>query len=82
VEERLAESLGVAPGHVEGRRVGDWILLDYIEFVVHVFTAEKRRFYALERLWGDAPQVAVAAESAPAARGATRARRSRPTASS
>ena len=81
VEERLLAELGIKAGHVEGRRTGDWILLDYIDFVVHVFTREKRAFYALERLWGDAPQVPVAAETQPAARPA-RARRSRPSASS
>ncbi len=81
VEERLASELRIKTGHVEGRRTGDWILLDYIEFVVHVFTREKRGFYALERLWGDAPQVEIAAEPAPAARRAP-ARRSRPSASS
>ena len=42
---------------VEGRRTGEWILMDYVDFVVHVFTAEKREFYRLERLWGDAPRV-------------------------
>ena len=82
VEERLGNELGVKAGHVEGRRTGDWILLDYIDFVVHVFTGEKRAFYALERLWGDAPQVEIATEAAPVARRATRARRPRPAASS
>jgi ribosome-associated protein len=42
---------------VEGRRTGDWVLLDYFDFVVHVFLQEKRAFYGLERLWGDAPRV-------------------------
>jgi ribosome-associated protein len=81
VEERLSEELGVKAGHVEGRRTGDWILLDYIDFVVHVFHRDKRAFYALERLWGDAPQIDVAAEAAAPARRA-RSRRSRPSASS
>jgi ribosome-associated protein len=48
------------PKHVEGRRVGDWILIDFIDVVVHVFVDEKREFYGLERLWGDAPHVAIA----------------------
>jgi ribosome-associated protein len=47
------------PKHVEGRRVGEWILLDFIDVVVHVFVDEKREFYGLERLWGDAPRVAI-----------------------
>jgi ribosome-associated protein len=42
--------------HVEGQRAGDWVLMDYLDFVVHVFLEERRRFYALERLWGDAPR--------------------------
>lgn len=82
VEVRLDQELGVKPGHVEGRRTGDWILLDYIDFVVHVFLRERRAFYALERLWGDAPQVAIPTELVPAAKRATRGRRSRPLASS
>jgi len=56
VEETLREA-GVRPLHVEGRRGGNWVLLDYGAFVVHVFQDETRRFYALERLWSDAPEV-------------------------
>jgi ribosome-associated protein len=59
VEERLLEVGRLKPKHVEGRRVGDWILLDFIDVVVHVFVDEKREFYGLERLWGDAPRVAL-----------------------
>lgn len=57
VEERLNRALGLRPNHVEGRRTGEWVLLDYIDFVVHAFVAEKRAFYRLERLWGDAPRL-------------------------
>lgn len=46
---------GVRPAHVEGLRTGRWILLDYVDFVVHVFHPSAREFYQLERLWGDAP---------------------------
>lgn len=56
VEERL-RSEGVRPLHIEGYNRGQWILLDYGDLVVHVFLEEPRRFYALERLWGDAPEV-------------------------
>ncbi len=59
VEERLFEEMRLRPGHVEGRRSAEWVLLDYIDFVVHVFREEKREFYRLENLWGDAPRVAV-----------------------
>ena len=50
---------GVAPHHVEGLALGRWVLLDYVDFVVHVFHPELRDFYQLERLWGDAPVVAA-----------------------
>jgi ribosome-associated protein len=56
VEERLRER-GVRPLHSEGHQTGQWILLDYGDFVLHVFQEERRSFYALERLWGDAPDV-------------------------
>lgn len=47
----------VRPLHQEGMTGGNWVLLDYGDFIVHVFREETRRFYALERLWGDAPEV-------------------------
>ena len=47
---------GVRPGHVEGVAGGRWVLIDYIDFVVHVFHPEARAFYQLESLWGDAPR--------------------------
>jgi ribosome-associated protein len=49
---------GVEPHHVEGLAQGHWVLLDYVDFVVHVFHPDLRAFYQLERLWGDAPAVA------------------------
>ena len=56
VEERLREER-VRPLHVEGYNRGQWVLLDYGDLVVHVFQDQTRSFYALERLWGDAPDV-------------------------
>ena len=50
IDERL-RSLGVRPLHIEGNKDGDWVLMDYGDFVVHVFTAKAREFYDLERLW-------------------------------
>jgi ribosome-associated protein len=50
IELRLKREFGVYAHSVEGRRVGEWILLDYVDFVVHVFLAEKRAFYDIERL--------------------------------
>jgi ribosome-associated protein len=52
---------GVRPSHVEGLRTGRWVLIDYIDFVVHVFHPAAREFYQLERLWGDAPAHALEA---------------------
>ena len=54
VEERLREH-GLRPLHVEGHTSAQWVLLDYGDFIVHVFLEERRRYYGLERLWGDAP---------------------------
>jgi ribosome-associated protein len=50
IELRIKRQYGIYPHSVEGRRNGEWILLDYIDFVVHVFLAEKRAFYDIERL--------------------------------
>lgn len=50
---------GVRPMRREGEREGRWVLLDYEDFVVHVFRDEEREYYDLERLWKDAPRVAV-----------------------
>lgn len=47
----------VRPLHSEGMNGGHWVLLDYGDFIVHVFDEETRRFYGLERLWSDAPEV-------------------------
>ena len=58
VAEHVIEELkkdGVRPDHVEGLRGGRWVLIDYIDFVIHVFHPAAREFYQLERLWGDAP---------------------------
>jgi ribosome-associated protein len=52
---------GIPVHSVEGMEQGRWVLLDYVDFVVHVFHPTLRSFYQLERLWGDAPAVAVTA---------------------
>ena len=56
VEERLREE-GIKPVRREGQSFGRWILLDYVDVVVHVFLEEDRAFYNLERLWGNVPIV-------------------------
>ena len=60
IEYRLKKEFGVYPTSVEGRRKGDWILLDYVDFVVHVFLAERRAFYDIERLRKSARPVTPA----------------------
>ena len=64
IAEHIIEELKkseVRPSHVEGLRSGRWVLIDYIDFVVHVFHPAARDFYQLERLWGDAPTQALEA---------------------
>src|SRR5258708_21751262 len=56
VELRL-KTAGVRPAHVEGYRQGEWILVDYLDFVVHVFSEKARKFYDLERLWKTAKRL-------------------------
>jgi ribosome-associated protein len=60
VEERLKPLVG-RPVRREGEREGRWVLLDYVDLVVHVMAAEDRAYYSLERLWKDCPLVPVAA---------------------
>lgn len=59
VQETLRRE-GVRPNHVEGYPRQEWILLDYDDFVVHLFTPRTRSFYGLERLWGEAARIEVA----------------------
>ena len=47
------------PSHIEGYQHGEWVLMDYFDFVVHIFTPDTRRFYDLERLWGSATRIPV-----------------------
>jgi ribosome-associated protein len=56
VEDQVKAAGGPAPLHIEGLDDARWVLLDYGDFVVHVFLDEVRRFYDLERLWADAPR--------------------------
>lgn len=61
VRHQLKERHGARPRKVEGEREGDWILVDMLDLVVHVFTPEARDFYRLDRLWREAPQQQYAA---------------------
>ena len=57
ITSRLKDEMDVKPLLVEGTTPGRWVLLDFGDFIVHIFTEDVRRFYGLERLWGDAPNV-------------------------
>ena len=59
IELRLKRDFGVLPNSVEGRRQAEWILMDYVDFIVHVFSPEKRAFYGLERLRKSATSLRV-----------------------
>ena len=58
--EGLKKEHGLLPRRVEGVAEARWVLMDYLDVVVHVFTPETREFYGLERLWGEVPQRALA----------------------
>ena len=57
VLEELENNWAQKPWHQEGARKADWILLDYVDFVIHVFLAERRAYYNLERLWAEAGRI-------------------------
>jgi ribosome-associated protein len=66
VVEQIAGDLkesGTIPLHTEGKQSWRWVLLDYADVVIHVFRAEVRSFYGLERLWGDAPRITVSTDA-------------------
>jgi ribosome-associated protein len=56
VDEKLSRA-GIEPSHVEGKTLAEWVLLDYVDFVVHIFSESARKFYDLERLWKTATRL-------------------------
>jgi ribosome-associated protein len=64
VRERLKKDDRAIPRSVEGERESGWIVADYLDVVLHVFTPETRRFYRLDELWGDVPTIELEAASA------------------
>jgi ribosome-associated protein len=66
IEETL-RAAKVRPAHVEGYDRGEWILMDFFTFIVHVFNPQTRAFYSLERLWGDAERIDINEEPPSAA---------------
>ena len=63
VEDTLRKDFGERPALAEGVHKSEWILLDYFNFIVHIFSRDCRAFYDLERLWGNADRIEVAGES-------------------
>ena len=80
VEQRLSRA-GLRPAHTEGYKQAEWVLLDYVDFVVHVFSQKARNFYNLERLWKSAKQLTPGELRSPP-RTRARATRTSPTRSS
>ena len=66
VLEELESNWSQKPWHQEGARKADWILLDYVDFVVHVFLSERRAYYNLERLWAEAGRIELPELTMPA----------------
>ncbi len=65
IRERVRTQCDEKPWHMEGADAWQWVLLDYVDVVAHVFSPDKRAFYDLERLWGDAPKQQVASAGLP-----------------
>lgn len=66
IEEALLEQLDLKPARREGRGEGRWVLLDYLDVVIHVQHSEDRVFYALDRLWSDCPAIELPSFGKPA----------------
>jgi ribosome-associated protein len=64
VEKEVAEKLDILPANIEGRQGKTWILVDYFTTVIHLFSAEKRQLYSIEKLWNDGIQTRHQSESA------------------
>src|SRR5215813_14042487 len=62
IEEQLKRRLGTRPVRIEGYRTAEWVLMDYGDFLVHIFNKDAREFYDLERLWRDARKVELPGE--------------------
>ncbi len=81
IDQKLSAA-GVEPKHMEGYNQADWVLLDYVDFVVHIFSESARKFYDLERLWKTAKRLELAdlekPARKPAAKKAAKARATKP----
>ena len=63
IQERLKTRFATRPAAIDGYPVSQWVIIDYISVLVHIFHEEKRAFYALEDLWGDAPRLVLPPEA-------------------
>jgi ribosome-associated protein len=61
----FGKKIGQPPWQVAGKQSGQWVLLDFVDVVVHLFDAERRRYYDLELIWGESPRVDWAGEQSP-----------------
>ena len=68
IQEKLREKFETRPAAVDGFPVSQWVIIDYLSVLVHIFNQDKRAFYALEELWGDAPRLELASTEPVAAR--------------
>lgn len=59
IDEKVKQDLDINPWNTEGYKNAEWIVLDYIDSIVHIFLEEKRHFYQLEKLWADAEQINI-----------------------
>ncbi|HXE98970.1 MAG TPA: ribosome silencing factor [Solirubrobacterales bacterium] len=71
VHQRLKQDYGVLPATVEGERTAHWVLMDYLDCVLHVFVPELRERYRLDVLWGEAPRLELEAETGASGRAAS-----------
>jgi ribosome-associated protein len=63
IDAEVSKTLKENPWHIEGKNNKEWMLLDYIDVVAHVFKKDRREFYALEKLWGDAEIIEINSEN-------------------
>jgi ribosome-associated protein len=67
--EEVLKSAGIAPNHIEGYDAAEWILMDFVDFVAHIFLEDTRNYYSLEKLWSDAPRLEIPAPTGRAGTG-------------
>ena len=79
VDQKLS-AIGVEPKHIEGKTQAEWVLMDYVDFVVHIFSESARKFYDLERLWKTATNIELSELEKPARKPAVKKAAAKPAA--